>query len=161
MAGPRSVIAASPTRGSTPPWSAPVRLGFKKIVVFPYFLFTGVLVERIYRQTDEVALRHPDVTFLKAGYLDDHPQVLDAFIDRIEGIRAGDVNMNCLLCKYREQIIGYEDSVGAPQEGHHHHVEGIGTGHHHHHHNGHDHHHRHHGQDEPAEQVPSTTPAPT
>ena len=35
--------------------------------------------------------------------------------------------MNCLLCKYREQIIGYEAAVGAPQEGHHHHVEGIGT----------------------------------
>ena len=28
------------------------RLGFRRIVVFPYFLFTGVLVERIYEQTD-------------------------------------------------------------------------------------------------------------
>ncbi|MEM7024566.1 MAG: sirohydrochlorin chelatase, partial [Pseudomonadota bacterium] len=40
------------------------QLGLKKIVVFPYFLFTGVLVERIYRQTDGVASRHSDVTFL-------------------------------------------------------------------------------------------------
>ena len=95
--------------------------------MFPYFLFTGVLVERIYRQTDEVAARHPEIEFLKAGYLDDHPLVLDAFIERIEGIRTADVNMNCLLCKYREQIIGHEAAVGAPQEGHHHHVEGIGT----------------------------------
>ena len=45
-----------------------------------------------------------------------------------------DVDMNCLLCKYREQIIGHEHAVGAPQEGHHHHVEGIGTDGHHHHH---------------------------
>jgi len=115
------------------------KLGFRKIVVFPYFLFTGVLVERIYRQTDEVAARHPAIRFLKAGYLDDHPLVLDTFVDRIEGIRSADVNMNCLLCKYREQIIGYEGAVGAPQEGHHHHVEGIGHSHDHGHGHGHDH----------------------
>ena len=35
--------------------------------------------------------------------------------------------LNCLLCKYREQIIGYENEQGAPQVGHHHHVVGIGT----------------------------------
>ena len=34
-------------------------LGFKRIVVFPYFLFTGVLVNRIYDQTDEVAAASP------------------------------------------------------------------------------------------------------
>jgi sirohydrochlorin cobaltochelatase len=110
------------------------RLGFRRIVVFPWFLFTGVLVRRIYRQTDQVAARHPGIEFLKAGYLGDHPLVLDAFVARIEGIRAGDVNMNCLLCKYREQVIGHEAAVGAPQAAHHHHVEGIGTDPHHHHH---------------------------
>jgi sirohydrochlorin cobaltochelatase len=127
------------------------KLGFERIVVFPYFLFTGVLVERIYQQTDEVAARHPDIAFLKAGYLDDHPLVLDAFVERIEGIRAADVNMNCLLCKYREQIIGYEAAVGTPQEGHHHHVEGIGT-HEHHHHHEHGHHH-----DQPRERDKAAT----
>jgi sirohydrochlorin cobaltochelatase len=52
--------------------------------------------------------------------------------------------MNCLLCKYRDQIIGHEAAVGAPQEAHHHHVEGIGTAaaHPHHRHHGH-HHHQH------------------
>ena len=29
-----------------------VRLGFRRIVVFPYFLFTGVLVRRIYEAVD-------------------------------------------------------------------------------------------------------------
>jgi sirohydrochlorin cobaltochelatase len=113
-----------------------VRLGFRRIVVFPYFLFTGVLVRRIYAQTEEVAARHPGIEFVKAGYPNDHPLVLDTLVERIQGIAAGDVNMNCLLCKYREQIVGYESAVGAPQESHHHHVEGIGTdgGHHHHHH---------------------------
>src|SRR5260370_41459472 len=32
-----------------------VRLGFARIVVFPYFLFTGILVKRIYEETDAVA----------------------------------------------------------------------------------------------------------
>jgi sirohydrochlorin cobaltochelatase len=123
------------------------RLGFERIVVFPYFLFTGVLVRRIYDQTDEVAQRHPEIEFIKAGYLNDHPLVLQTFVERIEGIRIGDVNMNCSLCKYREQIIGHEDAVGAPQEGHHHHVEGVGTGH------GPHHHHEHAPADPPAEAV--------
>ena len=126
------------------------RLGFKRIVVFPYFLFTGILVKRIYSQTDEVAARHPSIEFLKAGYLNDHPLVLDAFVDRINEIRAGEKNtMNCQLCKYREQVIGYEAEVAAPQAGHHHHVRGIGTdADHHHHHHGGDGHHHHHDHDE-------------
>jgi sirohydrochlorin cobaltochelatase len=44
--------------------------------------------------------------------------------------------MNCQLCKYRTQIIGYESDSGAPQAAHHHHVRGTGTEHvhpHHHH----------------------------
>jgi sirohydrochlorin cobaltochelatase len=103
------------------------RLGFRRIVVFPYFLFTGVLVRRIYAQTDSLAMRHPGIEFIKSGYLSDHPLVLDTFVERIEGIAEGDVNMNCLLCRYRERIIGHEAAVGTPQRGHHHHVEGIGT----------------------------------
>ena len=117
-----------------------VRLGFRRIVVFPYFLFTGVLVQRIYAQTEAVAARHPEIEFLKAGYLNDHPLVLDTFVERIQGIATGDVNMNCLLCKYRTRIIGHEGAVGAPQQGHHHHVEGIGTDTHRHHDHDHDHH---------------------
>ncbi len=117
------------------------KLGFKRIVVFPYFLFTGVLVRRIFDQTDEVAARHPEIEFVKTGYLDAQPLVVDAFVERIEGILKDDIDMNCLLCKYREQIIGHETAVGAPQEGHHHHVEGIGTDGGHHHHHGHGHHH--------------------
>ena len=52
------------------------KLGYRRIVVFPYFLFTGRLVKRIYAHTDQVAARHPDIEFLKAPYLNDHPLVL-------------------------------------------------------------------------------------
>jgi sirohydrochlorin cobaltochelatase len=36
--------------------------------------------------------------------------------------------MNCAMCKYREQVLGFEAEVGLRQESHHHHVEGIGGG---------------------------------
>lgn len=138
-----------------------VRLGFRRIIVFPYFLFTGILVKRIYDQADAAARVHSDIEFLKAPYLNDHPLVIDSFVDRVMETLEGSPAMNCTLCKYREQVIGYETQVGAVQAGHHHHVRGIGTdgdhGHdhhhdhdhgHHHHHDGHHHHHDHdHGHD--------------
>jgi len=109
-------------------------LGFRRIIVFPYFLFTGVLVKRIYAQTDTVAALFPEIEFIKAQYLRDHEGVLGTFRDRVAELEEGQPAMNCQLCKYRTQIIGYEHEMGTPQTGHHHHVRGIGTGHHHHHH---------------------------
>ena len=123
------------------------RLGYRRIIVFPYFLFTGVLVKRIYEHTDRVAARNPGIEFVKAPYLNDHEAVLDAFAERVEETLRGANLMNCKLCKYREQILGFEAEKGLPQESHHHHVEGIGTGFGHGREPAHDHgdghHHRH------------------
>src|SRR6202040_1749423 len=115
------------------------RLGFRRIVVFPYFLFTGVLVKRIYGQTDDAAARFPEIEFVKAPYLRDHPRVIDAFLERAAEIDGGKANMNCQLCKYRAQIVGYEREVGLAQQAHHHHVRGGDHPHDHHHHHHHDH----------------------
>jgi sirohydrochlorin cobaltochelatase len=117
------------------------KLGYKRVVVFPYFLFTGILVKRIYDWTDEAASAHPGVQFVKAPYLNDHPLVVDSFVERVGEMLDGSPAMNCSLCKYREQVVGYEASVGAVQAGHHHHVRGIGTDADHHHDHDHDHHH--------------------
>lgn len=119
------------------------KLGYRRVVVFPYFLFTGTLVERIYEHTDLVAAAHPGIAFVKAGYLNDHPLVLEVFEDRLHDILSGMNNMNCQMCKYRAQVLGFEDEVGLAQQSHHHHVEGIGTGHRHHSHDHHDHDHDH------------------
>ena len=133
------------------------RLGYRRILVFPYFLFTGVLVKRIYEHTDRVAGRHPEMEFVKVPYLNDHAAVLDAFAERVEETLRGANLMNCKLCKYREQILGFEAEKGLAQESHHHHVEGIGTGlgpgpghrqshgHEHDHERDHDHEHASHG----------------
>ena len=119
-------------------------MSFRRIIVFPYFLFTGVLVKRIYAQMAEVASKYPGTEFVAASYLNDHPRVLDTLAERVTGIAEGDNAMNCLLCKYREQVVGFENAQGQPQAGHHHHVRGIGTGH------DHDHAHDHGPAKEPA-----------
>ncbi len=144
------------------------RLGYKRVIVFPYFLFTGILIDRIYGFTDTVTARYPDIQFAKAGYLNDHPLVIETFAARVREIDEGAGLMNCSLCKYRAQVLGFEAEVGLAQESHHHHVEGMGAsapgsnvedcdlcdtfctgrcrleaGHHHHHHHGDDHHHHH------------------
>ena len=102
-----------------------VRLGFRRVVVAPYFLFSGVLVSRIRQHTDRVAEDHSSIEFLAADYLGDHPKVLETFRERVEEVIRGDTAMNCSLCKYRAQVLGFEQDVGRAQESHHHHVEGL------------------------------------
>ncbi|WP_320667973.1 sirohydrochlorin chelatase [Prochlorococcus sp. MIT 1307] len=102
-----------------------VRLGFKKIIVFPYFLFSGVLVSRIRKHTDKVAADFPDIDFVHAPYLGGHDLVLETLKERIEEVLVGNNSMNCSLCKYRSSLLGFEDEVSLPQESHHHHVEGL------------------------------------
>jgi sirohydrochlorin cobaltochelatase len=102
-----------------------VKLGYRRLVVFPYFLFSGVLVSRIVQHSRQVAADHPDVGFVEAAYLGDHPDVLATFAERVAEVLRGDTDMNCSLCKYRAQVLGFEREVGAPQQSHHHHVEGL------------------------------------
>ena len=105
-----------------------VRLGYKNVIIFPYFLFSGVLVTRIKRQTDLVALNNPNISFLEAKYLSSHQYVVDTFVERIQEVfNDENINfMNCSLCKYRSSLFGFEKEVGLVQESHHDHVEGLG-----------------------------------
>tara|TARA_Y100001968_G_scaffold217938_1_gene200570 strand:- start:48478 stop:49506 length:1029 start_codon:yes stop_codon:yes gene_type:complete len=102
-----------------------VRLGFKRIIVFPYFLFSGVLMNRILKYTKKVANENPKIEFLNASYLSSHPLVVQTFLERIEEVLIGNNLMNCSLCKYRSTLLGFESEVGVIQRSHHHHVEGL------------------------------------
>lgn len=84
------------------------KLGYKRVVVFPYFLFTGILIDRIYGFTDQVAAQHPDIHFVKAGYLNDHPKVLETFAERIKEQNGKTVIPNCGICPFREQVLSFE-----------------------------------------------------
>jgi precorrin-8X/cobalt-precorrin-8 methylmutase len=91
------------------------RLGFQRIIVLPYMLFDGVLVKRIYAAADALAQRIPAIEVLKAEYLGVHPSIADVFIERAKEGVEGRAHMNCSLCKYRVQIVGYERHLGLPQ----------------------------------------------
>lgn len=95
------------------------RLGCERIVVFPYFLFDGVLVKRIYSAAEELQARYPELEVLKAGYLGAHDSVARVFLERAREGFEGRATMNCALCKYRVQIVGFEEQVGTPQQPHH------------------------------------------
>lgn len=93
--------------------------GWQHLVVLPFFLFDGVLVKRIYAAADELAQREPGVEVLKAAYLGVHAHVADVMLERARDAAQGRAAMNCTLCKYRVQIVGFEQQVGEPQRAHH------------------------------------------
>jgi sirohydrochlorin cobaltochelatase len=107
------------------------RSGFRRIVVQPYFLFTGVLLKRIYTQVEARRQARPDLDFVSTPHLQTHPLLLEAFAQRAEEALHGTGNMNCSLCQYRVPILGHETAVGQPQEPHHHHVQGLHQHEHH------------------------------
>lgn len=103
------------------------RLGAARVAVVPYFLFTGVLVERIRSQTEEWAAAHPELDVRLGPHLGADPRIAGLVLERYREAFAGDVRMNCDLCVYRTVLPGYEHRVGAPASAvHHHDLDGRG-----------------------------------
>ncbi len=100
------------TQPSVPEGLARCRtLGARRIIVLPYFLFTGVLIPRIHRLVDEFAAAHPGVDIRVADYLNGHPKLFRVLRDRkLEALR-GEARMNCALCKYRVPLPGHEHAA--------------------------------------------------
>ncbi|MDG9673700.1 uroporphyrinogen-III C-methyltransferase [Micromonospora sp. DH14] len=115
------------------------RLGARRIVVAPYFLFAGVLPERIVAQSAEFAAAHPDLDVRVAEVIGDCDALAELVRERYAEALGGDIRMNCDTCAYRVLMPGFADKVGRPQRPHDHPDDPVG----HHHHHGHDHHHDH------------------
>ncbi|MFB6307441.1 MAG: sirohydrochlorin chelatase [Flavobacteriales bacterium] len=115
-------------------------LPYKRVIAIPFFLFTGVLLKKIYAQLDEFN-EQTEKEIVKVDNFGSDELILEAFDERIQEVEEGSPNMNCQVCKYRKQIVGFEDEVGKEQVGHHFHVRGSGQGDGHHHHHDHDHSH--------------------
>ena len=105
------------------------KLGARRIVVFSYFLFTGVLEERIRKQAEEFARATPDVDVRYAGYFGPDQRVADLLIERYAEAIGGDIRMNCDVCVHRVALPGFEEKVGAAATPHYHPDE---QGHHEH-----------------------------
>jgi sirohydrochlorin cobaltochelatase len=96
------------------------RLGFRRVVVLPYFLFPGVLPDRVAAEARAYAADHPDLDIRCADIIGDCDGLADLVVERYEEIMTGDIRMNCDTCVYRIALPGFEGRVGAPQVPHHH-----------------------------------------
>jgi sirohydrochlorin cobaltochelatase len=95
-------------------------LGADRVVVLPYFLFPGVLPDRVAAQAGEYAAAHPGLDIRCADVIGDCDGLADLVVERYDETLAGDIRMNCDTCVYRIAMPGFEDRVGAPQLPHHH-----------------------------------------
>jgi sirohydrochlorin cobaltochelatase len=111
-------------------------LGATRIVVLPYFLFTGVLPRRVVDQAAAWSAAR-GLPVESAEVIGDCDGLADLVLERYAEAVRGDVRVNCDACLYRIALPGHEDKVGAPQTPHHHpdedgHSHAHADGHHHH-----------------------------
>jgi sirohydrochlorin cobaltochelatase len=90
------------------------------VVVLPYFLFPGVLPDRVREQAREWAGAHPGADVRCADVLGPEPELAALVRERYRETLRGDLRMNCDSCVYRVKLPGYEERVGMPQQPHHH-----------------------------------------
>jgi sirohydrochlorin cobaltochelatase len=109
------------------------RLGARRVVVLPYFLFTGILPERVRQQAEGWAAAHPEVEVRQADVIGPEPELAELVMERYRETLKGDLRMNCDTCMYRIKLPGFEERVGSPQQPHHHPDDPSHShGHHHH-----------------------------
>jgi sirohydrochlorin cobaltochelatase len=96
------------------------RLGARRVVVFSYFLFTGVLEERIRKRSEEFAAENSGVEVRYAGYFGPDARVADLVLERYRESFEGDIRMNCDVCVHRVALPGSGEKVGAPATPHYH-----------------------------------------
>jgi cobalt/nickel transport system ATP-binding protein len=89
-------------------------LGARQIAVVPFFLFTGVLVPRIYARAAEWASAHSELEVVAGPHLGPDRRLARLVLERYREALTGPVRMNCDLCTYRVRLPSYEDKVGTP-----------------------------------------------
>ena len=103
-------------------------LGARRIVVARYFLFPGVLPDRVTEQAAQYAAAHPELDIAVADVLGDCDEIAALVLERYREALSGDIRMNCDMCVYRIALPGFEHRVGEPQHPHDHphdHVHGY------------------------------------
>lgn len=104
----------------------------KRIIVLPHFLFTGVLVQKIFDVAAQQQALDPHTEIVGLPEIGLHPELFRLVRDREIETQLGQVHMNCELCKFRlaalkgqpPQAHGHDHSHGHP------HDHGHAHGHH-------------------------------
>jgi sirohydrochlorin cobaltochelatase len=109
-------------------------LGMTQVVVLPYYLFNGTLVERISKQVAHLKTQYPAIRFTLTAYFGFEPEIFELLEARVNDLKRGlsEARMPCDGCKFRD--FGVEHGMGG-----HHHDDAIAHPHEH----AHDHPHEH------------------
>jgi len=107
----------------------------KRIIVLPYFLFTGILVKKIFDITAQQQEQYPDISITCLPEMGLHPQLFSILREREIETQLGQVQMNCEMCKFRLAAA----------------ANGNGHAHTHHHEHGHHDHHSHNHSHSPVD----------
>ncbi|WP_367847417.1 sirohydrochlorin chelatase [Rhodoferax sp. WC2427] len=125
-------------------------LGMRQVVVLPYYLFNGTLVERIARQVAHLQAQYPTLRFIATKYFGFEKEIFELLEQRVMDLKrnAPAALMPCDGCKFRsfaeEHGMGGHHHDGAAPHSHgpdHPHEHGHPHAHDHAHPHGHDHDH--------------------
>ncbi|MBR8832307.1 MAG: Sirohydrochlorin cobaltochelatase [Chroococcopsis gigantea SAG 12.99] len=97
--------------------------GPKRIIVLPYFLFTGALVKKIYSITEAQQQQYRHIAMVNLPEMGITPEIVQIVREREIETHLGQVQMNCEMCKFRLAAKTGND--------HHHHGHDHSHGHHH------------------------------
>ena len=109
-------------------------LGMTQVVVLPYYLFNGTLVERIARQVENLKAQYPTIRFTSTAYFGFEREIFELLEARVNDLKRGapEFRMPCDGCKYRE--FGVQHGLGG-----HHHDDALAHDHDHDHEHPHPH----------------------
>lgn len=98
-------------------------LGMRQIVVLPYYLYTGTLMERIHRQVEHLRVQYPQIRFAASHHFGFEPEIFALLDQRVEALRAGkpEARLPCDGCSYRE--IAHDMGHGHSHEHTHNHAQ--------------------------------------
>lgn len=108
-----------------------VQLGMRQVIVLPYYLFTGTLIQRIGRQVEHLRMQYPQVRFALGTHFGFEPEIAGLLAQRVEALLQGTLHAVPVSAE------------AALWEAHQHDHEPHGHEHAHDHHHPHDHDHAH------------------
>jgi sirohydrochlorin cobaltochelatase len=113
-------------------------LGMTQVVVLPYYLFNGTLVERIQRQMAHLKTQYPTIRFTSTAYFGFEREIFEVLEQRVLDVKrnAPEALMPCDGCKFREFAVEHG-------QGGHHHDDSVPHSHDNDHEHPHDHAHPH------------------
>lgn len=84
----------------------------RRLLIVPYFLFTGVLMRRITAMVEAFAAQYPWIRCHLAPHLASHAQLFPIIDARLASVSGGQAPLACGTCQYRIPLGTLRDQVG-------------------------------------------------